>query len=92
MPFEINRQALRSDSGAVVILILSIIMTFFILNAVLQTASRLTWALAKDDALIFSSTLQKVHPGLGVPVSSLLVNTASMALCGCIYLASSTGK
>lgn len=66
-------------------------MTFFILNAVLQTASRLTWALAKDDALMFSSILQKLHPSLGVPVSSLLVNAVSLALCGCIYLASSTG-
>ncbi|KAL6786148.1 amino acid transporter [Trichoderma sp. SZMC 28012] len=90
LPFELNRQALRSDSGAIALLILSIIMTFFILNAVLQTASRLTWALAKDDALMFSSILQKLHPSLGVPVSSLLVNAVSLALCGCIYLASST--
>ncbi|KAL6693531.1 amino acid transporter [Trichoderma pleuroticola] len=90
LPFELNRQALRSDSGAVAILILSIVMTFFILNAVLQTASRLTWALAKDNALMFSGILQKLHPGLGVPVSSLLLNAASLALCGCIYLASST--
>jgi choline transport protein len=66
-------------------------MPFFILNAVLQTASRLTWALAKDNALLFSNIIQKVHPSLDVPVSSLIFNTASMALCGCIYLASSTG-
>lgn len=66
-------------------------MTFFIFNAVLQTASRLTWALAKDNALVFSSTIQKVHPGLGVPVGSILFNSAAMALCGCIFLASSTG-
>ncbi|KAK1238256.1 hypothetical protein MKX08_002835 [Trichoderma sp. CBMAI-0020] len=91
LPFELSRQALRSDGGAVAILILSIGMTFFILNAVLQTASWLTWALAKDNALMFSDIIQKVHPHLGVPISSLIFNTASMALCGCIYLASSTG-
>ncbi|KAL7904993.1 amino acid transporter [Trichoderma velutinum] len=80
LPFELNRQALRSDVGAVAILMFSIVMTFFILNA----------ALAKDNALILSSILQKVHPGLGVPVSSLLFNSVSLALCGCICLASST--
>lgn len=91
LPFELSRLSLHSDGGAVAILVLSICMTFFILNAVLQTASRLTWALAKDNALLFSSIIQKVHPRLDVPISSLIINTASMALCGCIYLASSTG-
>ncbi|EHK50820.1 hypothetical protein TRIATDRAFT_54405 [Trichoderma atroviride IMI 206040] len=90
LPFELSRQSLRSDAGAVAVLILSIGMTFFILNAVLQTASRLIWALAKDNALMFSNVIQKVHPRLDVPISSLIFNTASMALCGCIYLASST--
>ncbi|RFU77501.1 choline transport [Trichoderma arundinaceum] len=91
LPFGLDQQALRSDNGAIAILVLSIAMTFFILNAVLQTASRLTWSMAKDNALIFSNILEKVHPSLDVPVSSLLFNAGVLALCGCIYLASSTG-
>lgn len=83
--------AFRSESGAVAVLVLSILMPFFILNAVLQTTSRLTWALAKDNALMFSNIFERVHPSFDVPVSSLFLNAAMLALCGCIYLASSTG-
>lgn len=62
------------------------------LNAMQQTTSRLTWALARDDALILSTYLSRVHPDLNVPVQALLFNAAVVLLTGCLYMASTTGK
>ncbi|KIW13606.1 hypothetical protein PV08_08796 [Exophiala spinifera] len=90
LPFELYRQGMRSDSGAVATMVFSMGLVFFVLNAVMQTSSRLTWAFAKDNALVFSGALGKIHPGLDIPLNSLLLNTALVAVCGCIFLASST--
>ncbi|KAH7169458.1 amino acid/polyamine transporter I [Fusarium sp. MPI-SDFR-AT-0072] len=89
LPFEINRQVMRSDVAASVFLLLGIVMTLFILNAVIQTSSRITWALARDDALVFSKYFQQIHPSLGVPVRALLLNWSILAICGCVFLGSS---
>jgi choline transport protein len=79
--------ALRSDAGAVGIQLTGVIMTFFILNAVFATASRMTWALARDNALLFSEPLGHVHRSLEVPVSSILTVWAILSLCGLLILA-----
>ncbi|KAK1709559.1 amino acid permease-domain-containing protein [Colletotrichum lupini] len=54
------------------------------------TASRLTWAFARDNAIVFSPFLCKIHPKMGVPVNALLVNWALIFALGCLFLASST--
>lgn len=66
------------------------VIAFFALNGCQQTSSRLTWAFARDDALILSKYLGRVHPSLKVPIYSLLANSAVIFIIGCIYLASST--
>lgn len=66
-------------------------MAFFILNAVQETTSRLAWSFARDNGLIFSAHLEQIHPYWQVPVWSLLLTWAFLAISGCIYLASSTG-
>jgi choline transport protein len=65
---------------------------FIGVNAMQQTASRMTWALARDDALVFSTQLSKVHRRLNVPVQALVFNGAVVLLIGCLYMASTTGK
>lgn len=70
----------------------AVCIAFFVLNAVLQTASRLTWAFARDNAIIFSGALSKVHPTLDVPLNAIILDAALIAVCGCIFLASSTGE
>lgn len=57
-----------------------------------QTASRLTWSLACDDGLAFSSFFQKVHSQLRVPVNALLLNWAAGALVGILYMVSASGN
>jgi choline transport protein len=55
-----------------------------------QTASRLTWAFARDNALFGSRFLSSLHPTLDVPVWALVLNSAVIFIIGCIYLGSST--
>lgn len=64
---------------------------FFSLNATQQTASRLTWSLARDNSLVFSSILSRVHPTLQVPVWALVANFVVIFMTGLIYVGSSTG-
>lgn len=61
------------------------------LNAVHQTASRLTWSFARDEALYFSNKLEIIHPSLGVPVLALILNGILVLLVGIVYVCSSTG-
>lgn len=61
------------------------------LNAVHQTASRMTWSLARDDALFGSRWLSIVQPALNVPVYALVVNGGIVLLIGIVYVCSSTG-
>lgn len=60
------------------------------LIAVQQTASRLTWSFARDNALIGSKFIGHIHPKLNVPVWALLANNAVVFIIGCIFLGSST--
>ena len=64
----------------------------FALNASQQTASRLTWSFARDDALILSSKIGKLNRGLGVPVWGLIFNSVVVFIIGCVYLGSTTGN
>ncbi|EED21859.1 choline transport protein, putative [Talaromyces stipitatus ATCC 10500] len=90
VPFEIMRQAFRSNNMAVGILIASCFLSFFILNAVVETSSRIAWALAKDNALLMSSKLELVHPGLEIPTWSLIFSWFFIALTGVVFVISST--
>lgn len=56
----------------------------------MQTASRLTWSFARDNALLGSRYIGHIHPILEVPVWALVVNGAVIFIIGCIYLGSTT--
>ncbi|OQV10176.1 hypothetical protein CLAIMM_14211 [Cladophialophora immunda] len=90
IPLVVSQQCLRSVNFATVLSCGGIIMAFFALNAVQETTSRLAWSFARDNGLVFSKHLHRIHPRLQVPVWSLLLTWAILAICGCIYLASST--
>lgn len=61
------------------------------INAVHQTASRMTWSFARDDALFGSRWLGVVHEELNVPIYALVVNGVVVLLVGIVYVCSSTG-
>jgi choline transport protein len=63
---------------------------FFALIGCQQTASRLCWSMARDDALVGSKWLCRIHPRFGVPVWALVANSFVIFIIGCVYLGSST--
>ena len=83
-------QATRSGTAATIFVILVVFAAIFALIGGQQTASRLTWSLARDHALIGSQWLSKTHPKFDVPVWSLLFNFVVMFIIGCVYLGSSS--
>jgi choline transport protein len=70
--------------------VLLMVGALFALNASHQTASRLTWSFARDDALFGSYWLGKVDSTQGVPIFALIFNFGVMVIIGCIYLASTS--
>ncbi|KAF6796391.1 choline transport, partial [Colletotrichum sojae] len=87
---EIWSQATGSSAAATVFVVTLSVCGCFACAAALQTASRLTWSFARDDAIVFSFFLSKINPRLGVPVNALLVNSALVFVLGCVFLGSST--
>jgi choline transport protein len=65
-------------------------MALFALNGSHQTASRLTWSFARDNALFGSQWLNKISPKQEVPIAALVFNFAIMFVIGCIYLGSTS--
>ncbi|KAB8261427.1 amino acid/polyamine transporter I [Aspergillus pseudonomiae] len=88
--YEMWYQATRSPSAATVFVCLLVLAAIFALTGAQQTASRLTWSLARDRALIGSQWIGELHDSLEVPVWALVFNYAVMFLIGCIYLGSSS--
>ncbi|QRD91067.1 putative amino acid transporter [Aspergillus flavus] len=88
--YEMWHQATRSTSAATVFICLLLLAAVFALTGAQQTASRLTWSLARDRALIGSQWTGQLHDTLEVPVWALVFNYAVMFLIGCIYLGSSS--
>lgn len=90
--FAIWEQATKSKAFATTFIGVLLPITIIGINACVQTSSRLTWSFARDNAIMYAKTFEKVHPKLEVPVYSLLLNFFLIFICGCVYLASSTGK
>jgi len=88
--YEIWHQATRSATAATIFLVMLLMTGVFALNASQQTASRLVFSFARDDALIFSNKIGLMHGSLGVPPYALLFNAFIVFIIGCIYLGSTT--
>lgn len=86
--FELWRQACKSGGAATTFTIVLCFIGFFALNAGMQTSSRLTWAFARDDAMILSKWLRRVHPTMGIPIWAYLFNDVLIIAILCIYLGS----
>ncbi|KAI4848966.1 amino acid transporter [Aureobasidium sp. EXF-8845] len=86
--YELWRQATNSGAAATAFLVALLTIVFFVINAVQQTSSHLIWAFGRDNGLVCSRHLAKMHLTLSVPVWSLLANAGVVFIAGCIYLAS----
>lgn len=83
-------QATRSTAAATAFIVLLCCAAVFALIGAQQTASRLTWSLARDRAIIGSDWLSEMHTRLETPVWSLVFNFVTMFIIGCVYLGSSS--
>ncbi|KAF5240691.1 hypothetical protein FAUST_4217 [Fusarium austroamericanum] len=86
---EIFTQATSQAGGLGLTLLLFFSTVPALLDCQMAT-SRLLWALARDNALPFSTSLQKVNSRLGVPVHASIAVGVSLAMLGCIYLGNTT--
>ncbi|KAI4763634.1 amino acid transporter [Aureobasidium sp. EXF-3400] len=85
--YELWRQE-SGSAAATAFLAALLTINLFVINAVQQTSSHLIWAFGRDNGLVFSKHLGKMHPALQVPVWSLFANAGVVFIAGCIYLAS----
>lgn len=67
-----------------------LVIALFALNACQEVTSRLTWSFARDNAILGSKLLDRVHPRLQVPVWALLANAFVVLIIGCVYVGSTT--
>lgn len=88
--FAIWTEATRSLAAASVFLCLLTVLAVVGLVCVQQTASRLVWTFARDDAMIFSNYIKRIHVDHQVPIWALLFNAVVIFIIGCVYLGSST--
>ncbi|KAF3762767.1 hypothetical protein M406DRAFT_45394 [Cryphonectria parasitica EP155] len=86
---EIFYQATSSTAVATLFTLVLSIISLFAITGAQQTASRLTWCFARDEAIVLSPYLSCIHPRWDVPVWALLLNGACVAVLGFIYLGSS---
>ncbi|KAL2692448.1 hypothetical protein Neosp_002857 [[Neocosmospora] mangrovei] len=87
--YALWRQATGSTTAATVFLAALFMVVLFAINAIVQTASRMTWAFAQDGGLLGGRQLAAIHPTLQVPVWGLVANSFIVFILGCIYLGSS---
>ncbi|KAL2817428.1 amino acid/polyamine transporter I [Aspergillus cavernicola] len=88
--YHIWEKATHSPAASTVFMASLFLISCVAFNAVHQTASRLTWSFARDEALFFSSKLSSVHPTLGIPLYALLLDGILVLLVGIVYVCSST--
>lgn len=88
--YEIWIQATKSDAAATTFVIVAIFITYVVLVACQHTASRLTWAFARDNSILLSHHVSKINQSLEVPVWALIANSGVIFVIGFIYLGSTT--
>ncbi|KAK5677635.1 hypothetical protein LTR17_027695 [Elasticomyces elasticus] len=84
----IYAQATGSDSGTLTLTAILIILTFFSATNFMASASRQTYAFARDGGLPFSVQIAKVSERLNVPILACIIAFAFVVLLSLITLGS----
>ena len=90
--YEVWYQATESGEVATIFMASMMAAAFVASIGSVQTSSRLTWSLARDDAIVLSRWIKRTNDGLGVPVWALLFNGFWLSIVGCVHLVSSSGE
>lgn len=67
-----------------------LIISLFAVTGAIQTASRLTWSFARDNAIVLSKYMSRIDSRWDVPVWALVANGGCVFLLGCVNLGSTT--
>lgn len=88
---DIYYQAVRNKAGTMVLMTL-FLLTAWGCNISGQTwMARLCWSFSRDNGLPGSHLWSRVNPSLGVPFNAHAMSCTWVAICGCLYMASTTG-
>lgn len=88
---NIYYQALRNKGGTIWLMVM-FLFTAFGCNMSGQTwMARLCWSFCRDNGLPGSKYWSVIHPTLGVPINANFMSCVWVAICGCLFLVSSTG-
>ena len=85
-------QATRSPAAVNTFIVLFTAVGLLTVIGSAATASRLTWAFARDDGLFGSTFIKKISSKQKIPVNALAYNAVWITALGCLYMASNTGK
>jgi amino acid transporter len=89
-PFiQIFYNSVKSVGGAIGMSVVVLILTWGSATGITATASRMTWAFARDQGMPLSKRLSKVSDMNEVPIVAIFVVTISAALLVLIYIGSS---
>ena len=84
-------QATHSSAITIWFITLFTFIGLFVAVGSVATASRLTWAFARDNALIGSNFVRKIDQRQKIPVNALFYNAVWIAILGGLYMGSITG-
>lgn len=88
---DIYFQAVRNKGGAMFLGVM-FLLTAWGCNISGQTwMARLCWSFCRDNGLPGSHLWARVNPKLGVPFNAHAMSCTWVAICGCLYMASTTG-
>lgn len=88
---DIMFQSLNNKGGTMWLMVM-FLLTAFGCNLSAQTwATRLAWSFSRDNGLPGSHYWSQIHPALGVPLNANILSCVWVAICGCLYMVSTTG-
>ncbi|KAE8404883.1 amino acid transporter [Aspergillus pseudonomiae] len=77
LPFiHVFSEATKNVTGASILVVVILLLFFMITISCIASASRQTFAFARDNGLPFSAWLGAVHPTLHIPVNSVIITCA----------------
>ncbi|GAB1201494.1 hypothetical protein APSETT445_000068 [Aspergillus pseudonomiae] len=77
LPFiHVFSEATKNATGASILVVVILLLFFMITISCIASASRQTFAFARDNGLPFSAWLGAVHPTLHIPVNSVIITCA----------------
>ena len=87
---QIFYQATGNKLISILLNIIPVVCMAFASISIMTTASRITYAFARDQGLPLSKSLAQVNSRFNAPINALILNSVIAGIFGCIYLVSTS--